>query len=141
MRESDLAYVIIRLSIQAEPHLLLVRHRKWNDWTLVGGHVEDGEKNNWARAAVRECNEELAPLRFGEDFILLPLLDRPVKWGPVRSRSAGGEPTRYTAQLFALRFLKSPADCLRQLPDGEFLLVPETEFLRTQTDDAPVAVA
>ena len=125
MRTSDLALVLIRLTIQSEPHLLLVRHRKWGDWSLVGGHLEADERADWARAARRECNEELAPLRYGEDFLLLPMLDRPVRWGPVPSRSAGNELTTYTAQFFALRFLKSPMECLARLPAGEFQLVRE----------------
>src|SRR5215472_18551361 len=120
MRSSELALVFIRLNIRGEPHLVLIRNRKWGDWTLVGGHVEADEKNDWARAAIRECNEELAPLHFGDDFTLLPLLDQPVRWGPLPSKSAGGEPTIYTAQLFALRFLKPPAECLSRLPQEEF---------------------
>src|SRR5713226_8996652 len=102
MRHSDLALVLIRLKIKAEAYVVLMRHDKWNDWSLIGGHVESDERNDWARAAVRECNEELGPLRFGVDFTLLPLLDQPVRWGPQASKSAGDEPTIYTAQLFAL---------------------------------------
>jgi len=141
MRHSDLALVIIRLRIGSEPHLVLVHHQKWKDWTLVGGHVEANEVNDWARAAVRECNEELAPLRFGEDFVLLPLLDQPVRWGPVPSKSAGGEPTTYTAQLFALRFLKAPGECLSRLPAGEFRVVRESEIADRERSEGSVAVA
>lgn len=134
MRRSDLALVLIRLKIDGEPHLVLIRHRKWNDWTLVGGHVEQDEKNDWARAAARECNEELAPLRFGEDFTLLPLLDQPIRWGPVASRSAGYEPTLYTAQFFALRFLREPMGCLARLAPGEFRIVRESEAIEPSPD-------
>jgi 8-oxo-dGTP pyrophosphatase MutT (NUDIX family) len=129
MRHSELALVIIRLNIGSEPYLVLMRHEKWNDWSLVGGHVEPHERNDWARAAKRECNEELAPLQYGKDFTLLPLLDRPFHWGPVPSRSAGNEPTTYTAQLFALRFLSPPAECLARLPASEFQLVREADVL------------
>jgi len=127
MRTSDLALVLIRLTIQEEPHLVLIRHRKWGDWSLVGGHLEPEERSDWARAARRECNEELAPLRYGADFTLLPLLDRPVRWGPVPSRSAGNVPTIYTAQFFALRFLRPPAECLAQLPAENFCIVREAD--------------
>ncbi|HWO17848.1 MAG TPA: NUDIX hydrolase [Kofleriaceae bacterium] len=109
-----------------------MRHKKWHDWSLVGGHVEPDEKNDWARAAVRECNEELAPLRFGEDFTLLPLLDQPLRWGPLASRSASGEPTIYTAQVFALRFLRSPLECLGKLPAEEFRIVRESDLTEQQ---------
>lgn len=132
MRHSDLALVLVRLKIKSEFHIVLARHEKWNDWTLIGGHVESNERNDWARAAVRECNEELAPLEFGRDFILLPLLDQPLRWGPIESKSAGNEPTIYTAQLFALRFLKAPEECLSRLPQEEFRLVRESEAAGTQ---------
>jgi hypothetical protein len=142
MRHSDLALVLIRLRIKSEPHIVLTRHQKWNDWTLVGGHVEPDERNDWARAAVRESNEELAPLRFGHDFILLPLLDQPVQWGPLPSKSAAGEPTIYTAQLFALRFLRAPSECLSRLPQKDFCIVREGDiFGRDAQSEGVLTVA
>jgi len=140
MRHSELALVLIRLKLNSEPYLVLIRHRKWNDWSFVGGHVEPGEKNDWARAAVRECNEELAPLRFGDDFTLLPLLDQPVRWGPLASKSAGGQSTMYTAQLFALRFLKPPGECLSRLPADEFRIVREADITGPSPQDTTVAL-
>ncbi len=133
MRHSDLALILIRLNIKSEAHMVLTRHQKWNDWTLIGGHVETDERNDWARAAVREANEELTPLRFGEDFILLPLLDEPIRWGPLPSKSAGNEPTIYTAQLFALRFLKAPLECLSRLPRDDFRIVRESDVSKGKT--------
>jgi len=133
MRHSDLALVLVKLRIKSEAYFVLARHNKWKDWSLIGGHVESGERNDWARAAVRECNEELFPLRFGEDFILLPLLDQPIRWGPTESKSAGNESTIYTAQLFALRFLKEPSECLSRLSRDEFRVVPESEVVRAET--------
>lgn len=141
MRHSELALVLIRLKIHSEPYHVLMRHKKWNDWSLVGGHVEAGERSDWARAAVRECNEELAPLRFGEDFLLLPLLDQPLRWGPLPSKSAIGEPTMYTAQVFALRFLRSPVECLARLPADEFRIVRESELTARQDSNSLTARA
>jgi 8-oxo-dGTP pyrophosphatase MutT (NUDIX family) len=138
MRHSELALILIRLRINGEPCHLLIKHKTWDDWTFVGGHVEPHEKNDWARAAVRECDEELTPLRFGHDFTLVPLLDQPLRWGPVPSRSAANEPTIYTAQLFALRFLRSPADCIGRLPPDEFRIVRETDLVNRRED--PTAV-
>ena len=138
MRHSELALILIRLRINGDPCHLLIKHKKWDDWTFVGGHVEADERNDWARAAVRECNEELAPLRFGHDFTLLPLLDQPLRWGPVASKSAANEPTIYTAQLFALRFLRSPADCIGRLPRGDFRIVREADLVGRHED--PTAV-
>jgi len=132
MRHSELALVLIRLKVNADPCHVLIRHEKWGDWSFVGGHVEPDEKNDWARAAVRECNEELMPLRFGEDFTLLPLLDQPMRWGPLASKSVNDEPTIYTAQVFALRFLRPPAECLARLPSESFRVVRESEILADQ---------
>ena len=134
MRYSELSLVLIRLKIDSEPYHLLMRHKKWQDWSFVGGHVEPGEQNDWARAAARECNEELAPLQFGKDFTLLPLLEQPLRWGPVASKSASGEPTIYTAQVFALRFLRSPIECLARLPPSEFRIVRESELVTGRHD-------
>jgi len=139
MRHSDLALVLIRLKIGVEPYHVLMRHKKWNDWSLVGGHVEPGERNDWATAATRECNEELAPLRFGEDFLLLPLLMQPMRWGPIPSKSASGEPTIYRAQIFTLRFLKPPIECLMRLPADEFRIVREAELLTGDRDPGTLA--
>jgi ADP-ribose pyrophosphatase YjhB (NUDIX family) len=142
MRHSELSLVLIRLKVHAEPHHVLIWHEKWRDWSFVGGHVESDERNDWARAAVRECNEELTPLKFGQDFTLLPLLDQPIRWGPVPSKSAHDEPTMYTAQIFALRFLRPPAECLARLPVDEFCVVRETELInRTQNPSALTARA
>ena len=141
MRQSDLALIVIRLKISGESYVVLSRHEKWQDWTLVGGHVEPDEKNDWARAAAREANEELAPLRFGVDFLLLPLLDQPVRWGPLPSRSAAGAPTIYTAQLFALRFMKTPAECLAKLPQREFRIVREADIVGESPKEGILAVA
>lgn len=130
MRQSKLSLVLIRVDIEDRPKLLLMRHRKWGDWSLVGGHVEPEEGNDWARAAARECNEELAPLQHGKDFVLLPVLAVPDWWGPVDSKSAG-EPTMYTAQFFEMRFLRDAGACitelLRQHPE-DLRLVDMTEF-------------
>lgn len=134
MRYSELALVLIRLKINSEPYHVLIRHKKWGDWSFVGGHVEPNEKNDWACAAVRECNEELAPLSFGEDFTLLPLLDQPLRWGPLASKSANDEPTIYTAQVFALRFLKPPGECLARLPSDDFRVMRESDLLGSLQD-------
>jgi len=130
MRKSKLALVLVRVDTD-RPKLLLIRHHKWNDWSLVGGHVEPWEKNDFAAAAARECNEEMTPLKCGKDFVLLPLLVQPTEWGPVASKSAGGEPTIYTAQFFELRFLREPGECIVELlkaHPGDFRLADLEEF-------------
>jgi ADP-ribose pyrophosphatase YjhB (NUDIX family) len=128
MRRSELAHVVIRVPVKGKAHLLLYRNKKWNDWSLVGGHVEPGEEGNWAATAARECEEELAPLKYQEDFILVPLFQQPISWGPVASRSASGAPTVYTAQFFALEFCKDPEVCLARLRADDFALAPEARL-------------
>jgi hypothetical protein len=125
MRHSELAHVVIRVTVGGRRYLLLRKNTKWNDWSLVGGHVEPGEEGDWARTAVRECEEELAPLKHTKDFVVVPLLRQPITWGPVASRSAAGAPTRYTAQFFALEFCRDAEECLARLPVQDFCLEPE----------------
>lgn len=122
-RTSRIAYVVVRLLVGDTDCFLLRVHRKWGDWGLIGGHVENDELNDWRRAAEREAKEELEPLRLGLDFSLEALDGAPESWGPVPSRSAGGLPTKYCAAWFTLEFLRDPVTRLAELPDDEFLLV------------------
>lgn len=118
---------------------MLHRHPKWGDWSLVGGHVEQGEEDDWLKTASREAEEELAPLTLGGDFTVEPL---PVelRWGPCPSRSAGGMPTEYRARYFVLRFLKDPREILDVLPESEFRLVPIDEVESDEGVGHPVRV-
>ena len=131
MRRSDIAYVIIALRKDGEDHLLLHRHAKWGDWSLVGGHVEPGEEHDWLVVARREAGEELAPLRAGEHFEVerIPLS---LEWGPEPSRSAHGEPTYYHAEYFVLRFTENPVELLRRLPSSDFRLVRLRDLRRDE---------
>ena len=128
VRHSDLALVVARIDVDGAPHWLLRRHPKWGDWSLVGGHVEPDEVLDWMLTAVRESNEEMAPLRCGVDIEVEPLLDDITSWGPVASRSAHGAMTNYRVRWFQVRFLRDVAECLGRLPHADFALVPETEL-------------
>lgn len=121
MRNIELAHVVVKFQVAKDSYHLLHRHRKWDDYNLVGGHVEPGEEALWARTAAREVEEELPPLHHRVDFILVPLLRSPLTWGPQRSRSAGGELTVYTAQFFRMVFRKSPIDLLLGVNDVVFI--------------------
>ena len=139
MRRSHVAYVLIRLHANGEDCVLLHRHSKWGDWTLVGGHVEADEEHDWLIAAAREAGEELAPLRLGGDFDVERLRLR-TSWGPEPSRSAFGEPTEYSVEYFLLRFKRDPRELLAALPSSEFRLVP-LRSLETQREvSRPVRV-
>jgi 8-oxo-dGTP pyrophosphatase MutT (NUDIX family) len=128
-RRSDLALVIARIAVDRDPHWLLRRHAKWGDWSLVGGHVEPDEHDDWLRTARREAEEELEPLRDGIDFTVAPMGTSATSWGPVASRSVAGRPTTYCVRWFVLSFLTDPADCLAKLSPDDFLLVPESKLL------------
>lgn len=124
-RRSEVAYVLVRLIVDGRGHFLLTKHAKWGDFSLVGGHVEPDEMHDWGRAARRESEEELSPLRFGHDFVLEHLAAGPASWGPVPSRAAGNRPTVYVAQWFSLRFLQPPLQLISRLRREEFALVAE----------------
>ena len=132
MRTSNVVYVLIRLPTADGPALLLRRHEKWGDWSLVGGHVEADELDDWSLAAEREATEELEPLVTGRDFVVNPITPVPITWGPEASRSAQGERTIYHIQYFTLEFLRDPAELLRRLPPQEFLLVLEHQLGATE---------
>ena len=122
-RQSDVVYVLAKLRIRGADFLLLNAHRKWGDWSLVGGHVEPTDPD-WRSAAAREVEEEMAPLQHGADVTVEPLAGRPsTEWGPVPSVSAGGAPTCYRANWYVLRFLRDPRACLSKLSGEEFRLV------------------
>jgi ADP-ribose pyrophosphatase YjhB (NUDIX family) len=119
-RRSALAFVLVRLPIAGRDYLLLGRHFKWGDWSLVGGHVEAGE--DWLAAAIREANEELSPLKTSVDMQIHPL-NGPIEWGPVPSRSASGRETVYAAHYYWLEFLRDPGNAMRRLDPAEWILV------------------
>lgn len=122
LRRSDVVYVLAKLRVGGADYLLLNAHRKWGDWSLVGGHVEPTDID-WRSAAAREVQEEMAPLRYGDDVEVEPL-EGPTttEWGPVPSASAGGAPTRYRAALYVLRFRADPRSCLSRLSREDFRL-------------------
>ncbi len=123
MRYSDIAYVVIHLRMEGDDYLVLHRHLKWGDWSLVGGHVEPGEEADWRITAIRETQEEMAPLRFGHHFDIYPL-DISAAWGPAESQSAFGAPTMYRARYFLLRFFDDPGTLMRGLEPGQFRMFP-----------------
>lgn len=120
-RRSAISVVLFRLRAGSADFLLLLRHRKWGDWGLVGGHIEADETP--LACAERETGEELAPLRPGIDFNIEPLMNSPLVWGPVHSISAGAM-TEYTAWMYSGRFTTDPRLSLRRVADRSLVLVP-----------------
>ena len=128
IRHSQVAFVLAKLRVQGVDCLLLNAHHKWGDWSLVGGHVEQWEKDDWRSAAAREVSEEMAPLRCGEEVDVESLRLPDSEWGPVESRSAEGKLTTYRARWYVLRFRTDPRESLSKLPAREFCLVPLDEL-------------
>lgn len=129
-RRSEVAYVVVRLLIGADSYWLLRWHPKWSDWSLLGGHVEANEREDWLLAAERETDEEMAPLRVGEDVRVVALPVAPTSF--VRnSRSAAGAKTQYEVRWFALEFLRDPVECLDRLDASLFALVREDDLRRS----------
>lgn len=132
VRRSRVAYVLVKLKVRGQDCLLLTAHRKWGDWSLVGGHVEASDSDFWT-AAARETSEELAPLRYGEDMEIRRDSLACSEWGPVSSVSAGGAPTNYQACWYLLEFKSNPKGCLARLPREEFRLVRLTDVTTSPT--------
>lgn len=128
-RRSEISQVVIRLKTHSTSYFLLQQHKKWGDWSLVGGHVEDDERNDWSAAGYREVEEELQPLKRAKDFFLLPLFERPLSWGPVQSQSADGCPTLYTAQFFSMIFIGDPVRTLDRLSPEGLCLFSESDVI------------
>jgi hypothetical protein len=126
-RHSRVAYAVVKLRVRGQDYLLLNAHRKWGDWSFVGGHVERSDADFWA-AAAREASEELAPLSHGVDMEIRRDRLACSEWGPISSSSAGGALTTYQAMFYLLEFKASPRACLARLPRGEFRLIRISEL-------------
>jgi len=126
-RHSRISVVVFLLDLDGEPHLLLLRHVRWGDWSLVGGHIEGNETP--LEAAIRETEEELAPLRVETDIRVAQLFPDPVTWGPVLSRSAGA-PTRYTVWFHYGVFLTDPSLALSRVRGVRLGYVPMNALTR-----------
>jgi transposase len=132
------AVVVVRLSLRGDPHYLLVRSGRLDGWSLVSGALRSDEHPDWHRAAVRGCEQKLAPLRFAVDFFLVPLSDRPLRW---TSRSAAGVKTTYQTQVFGARFVRDPDECRSRLPTGAYRLVADAELSQFHDDVLSAVVA
>lgn len=116
IRISRVAYLVPVL-LDATPRLLLNWHKKWEDWSLVGGKLEPGE--DFTTAAMREAKEELAPLAPNLDFTIYDA-ELDFCW---RAHSPAMGPTHYQTQIFYLRFLGDVSAALLRLPQEEFATV------------------
>jgi uncharacterized protein (UPF0216 family) len=128
-RFSRIAYVLIRVAFGGDIYSLLRWHAKWDDWSLIGGHVEHSEIDDWLATARREANEEMTPLVIGRD-IEVAALERPSTRFVKESKAAAGAVTEYEVRWYALEFLADPVRCLQRLDCGAFVLVNEQGLAR-----------
>jgi len=133
-RTTRTSLVVVRLLVAGESHHLLTRTGKLDGWSMVTAPLKYEEGLDWHRAAVRGAEEQLAPLRVGEDFHLVPLSDEPLSWV---SKSISGSKTSHKAQVFGLRFAYAPD--LTRLRPGAYRLVPDAQLAGFR-DDALRAV-
>lgn len=124
VRESKIASVVVRFMMAGDPYWLLRWHEKWNDWSLLGGHVEQHEINDWRATSQREVEEEMPPLRAGIDFEAVSLDVAPTKF-TASSRSHGGTETNYEVRWYSVGFLTKPANCLLRVDSRMFALCSE----------------
>jgi hypothetical protein len=110
-RTQRVSLVVVRLLVAGESRYLLTRTGRLDGWSLLTAPLGYDEGLDWHRAAVRGAERELAPLRFGEDFWLVALLDQPISWA---TKSISGIKTAHRAQVFGLRFAREMA----RLPSG-----------------------
>ena len=83
-RSSHIVYAVARFRANDRVVWLLRRHPKWGDWSLVGGHVEEDEREDRHQPLGAHARMLLALLL----RLLLSLWrGKPRRW-PQRSRSA-----------------------------------------------------
>ena len=102
MRQVSCSFVIPKLIVGAEPLILLRIDPKWFDISLVGGHVAPEDGGDWLRTAIREIEEELAPLRHGKNFeldVLTGDVRLAAEWSKVKEKL-----TSYTFRYFSMFF-------------------------------------
>src|SRR5713226_8699798 len=123
VRKISVAFVVGKLLIDGEDHLLLRHDPKWNDLTFVGGHESERDEGDLARTAIRETEEEVPGLHWSFDFSISPLTET-LKYGPVWSHSVHVN-TAYTVRFYHLR-LKRPPNNIWQILQANRLnvLVP-----------------
>jgi len=107
LRKVSCAFITCKLRINGDDYLLLRGDPDWNDLTLVGGHLEDFDKGNFRRTAIRETEEELPGLRWPGDFKIEAITPK-ISYGPVWSKSAEAK-TRYTIRYYHLKFIHEPS--------------------------------
>lgn len=128
-RHSHIVYAVARFRVDDHVLWLLRRHPKWGDWSLVGGHVEDDEREDWDRAIRREVDEEMEPLQVGAELVIVPVAADPLVFRRV-SQSAGGVETEYTVRWYGLSFRGDVDAALRALPREDFVFVDEEDLPR-----------
>ena len=141
-RTTRTSLVVVRLLVAGESHHLLTRTGKLDGWSMVTAPLKYEEGLDWHRAAVRGAEEQLAPLRVGEDFHLVPLSDEPLSWvsksigaTTMSYQTTGTSTSRGGMQLFETKSTSTTAHLSRRelmTPDEIMRLDSSLEILLRQ---------
>jgi hypothetical protein len=66
------------LTVTHEPEFAIVAIRRDGRMELITEQLLPEERGDWHQAAVRACAARLAPLRYGPDYVILPVLSVPL---------------------------------------------------------------
>ena len=106
LRKSRVGFVVVKLSVGGAAFFLMRLNAKWKDVNFIGGHEKLRDSGNLEKTARRELWEEVPSIRGYSDVTLEPLTQL-MHYGPIRSRSNGGD-VEYEIQFFLLRISYSP---------------------------------
>ena len=127
LKQSDCAFVVIKLKIEGEDWFLMRKNVDWNDVNFVGGHTNAVDGSNFKRTARRELLEEIPPLRNFRSLHIEELTNL-IEYGHVHSKSAG-KLKKYNLKFFLLIFDESPLSILESLHGRtKNVMVPQREL-------------
>ena len=130
MRVSEAALALItRVNPLGKTEYLTQWNEKWQAYSLIGGHREDGE--SFRDCCIREIEEELG-LKRDVDFTLADRPERPTYEYTAFSKSAQ-EVTCYQVELFSARIARSAMTAIEAIHDIRWLTVGEIQHRQTST--------
>jgi hypothetical protein len=127
IKQSRLGFVVIKLLLDGESHLLMRKNLTWNDISFIGGHEEPRDGGSLLRTARRELLEEVPALRSSRAWDLLAISEN-LSLGPVYSQSAACD-VQYTMSFFMLCFHSSPHQMLESIGGRSLNVLARTRDL------------
>lgn len=135
--KSCLAYVSILLGTHTVDYTILCYSKRWKDWSFVGGHVKEHEREDWRLAAIRETEEEMHPLKYGVDFDISYCRNKLTL--PTRISKKTGLLTSYEVAIYNLQFLKDPTEFIRGMNGKELGLFSLESKIPVSSTDCKIA--